>query len=181
METIGQRMSILMKQYGISNIDMADFLGISASYVAKFKTDARRPNTLQIDKIARKLNISTDYLLGNEGYDLKFYPNILNVENKRGINLMSGLNSVKNFAVQNEWTTISGLDKNDVLIFQNTNNNETTYNKVYLVIYNKQQAMLGRIVDNLLYFDNGLAPVDISNNEKYEIVGRLIRIERYFN
>lgn len=182
METIGQRMSYLMKQKGITNIEMAEVLNIDPSYVAKFKTDARRPNTYQIDRIANKLNVTTDYLLGNEASGLPFYMNVLNQVDRQGINLMTNISSEKHFSVYNEWSTINGLVKDDLLIFQRPNNNDNnTNNKVYLFIYNNEQALIGRLFDNLLYFDNGLPPVDVSDKSKYKAIGKLIRVVRYFN
>lgn len=178
-QTIGQRMSYLMKQKGITNIEMGELLNVDPSYIAKFKNDARRPNTYQIDKIARRLNVTTDYLLGNEAVGLPFYVDVLKANEKQGINLMSGISSEKHFSLHNIWKTISDLKKDDLLIFQK--DVDIVNNKICIVSCDREQAILGRICDNMLFFDNGLPPVDISNKEKYCVIGRLIRVERYFN
>lgn len=178
-QTIGQRMSYLMKQKGITNIEMGELLNVDPSYIAKFKNDARRPNTYQIDKIARRLNVTTDYLLGNEAVGLPFYVDVLKANEKQGINLMSGISSEKHFSLHNIWKTISDLKKDDLLIFQK--DVDIVNNKICIVSCDREQAILGRICDNMLFFDNGLPPVDISNKEKYRVIGRLIRVERYFN
>lgn len=178
METIGNRMSLLMKQKGISNIEMADCLGVDASYVAKFKNDSRRPNTYQIDKIARKLNITTDYLLGNETIGLPFYLNYFE-GNPQGISLMSGITQNKHFCLNNKWDTLNDFAKDDLLVFAKPS--ETTNNKIVLVSFEKKNLILGRLNNGLLYFDNGLAPINIEGNDKYEIEGKLIRAVRYYN
>lgn len=168
-----------MKQKGITNIEMGELLNVDPSYIAKFKNDARRPNTYQIDKIARRLNVTTDYLLGNEAVGLPFYVDVLKANEKQGINLMSGISSEKHFSLHNIWKTISDLKKDDLLIFQK--DVDIVNNKICIVSCDREQAILGRICDNMLFFDNGLPPVDISNKEKYRVIGRLIRVERYFN
>jgi transcriptional regulator with XRE-family HTH domain len=182
MDTIGQRIAYAMKLKGISNIDMADYLGVNASYIAKFKTDARRPNTFQIDKIAQKLDVTTDYLLGIEDTGLPYYVDILNENEKQGISLMNNINYRKHFSTHSKWNSIAGIQKDDLLVFQRVIDNDNIINnKVYIVVYNDSEVALGRIVDNLLFFDNGLPPVDISNKDRYKVVGKLIRSVRYFN
>lgn len=178
IETIGQRMTRLMKQKGISNVEMGDLLDIDPSYVSKFKTDARRPNTYQIDKIARKLGITTDYLLGNETSGLPFYVNYLDGI-KQSISISTGLSSEKHFSLYNIWSTINDVKKDDLLIFAKTTN-ENLNGKIVLVSHNKKELMLGRIFGTLLYFDNGSTPLEL-NNEQYVIEGKLIRSMRYFN
>ena len=178
-QTIGQRMSYLMKQKSITNIEMAELLNVDPSYIAKFKNDARRPNTYQIDRIARKLNVTTDYLLGNGAVGLPFYVDILKENERQGINLMNGISSEKHFSLHNVWKTISELKKDDLLIFQK--DIDIINHKIYIISYNNEQVILGRVADNMLYFDNGIPPVDISNKEQYVVLGRLVRIERHFN
>ena len=177
MQTIGQRISYLMKQKGISNIEMAKTLDIDPSYVAKFKSDARRPNTFQIDRIARKLNVSTDYLLGNESSGLPLYFNILNKDEKQPVNLMVGLTPEKHFVMKNQWTTINGIGKDDELLFQKADS--VSDNKIYLISQENEYVWLGRVYGHSLYFDNGTPPIDISDAGRFKIEGRLIRVIRY--
>jgi len=74
---------------------------------------------------------------------------------------------------------INELKKDDLLIFQK--DIDIINNKIYIISYNKEQVILGRVFDNMLFFDNGMPPVDISNKDQYCVLGRLIRVERYFN
>lgn len=156
---------------------MAEYLGITASYVAKFKTDARRPNTYQIDKIARKLNVTTDFLLGNEAAGLPYFMDYFGGASQ-GISLMSGLYYEKNFCIHNKWNTINDIKKDDLLIFARTSN--VANGKIALVSFNKKELILGRVQDDLIYFDNGLTPISICD-DKYNIEGKLIRIMRYID
>ena len=185
METIGQRMTYLMKQKGISNVEIAELLDIDPSYVSKFKTDQRRPNTFQIDKIAQKLNTTTDFLLGNNVSGVPFFTNFEKNESQ-DMNLMNGLYGNKHFALFSQWNTIQGINKDDMLIFQRVNNDEkNSYNNNIVITYiynntnNSKQLALGRYLNNVLYFDNGLPPILLKEND--EVVGKLIRLMRYFN
>lgn len=184
MDTIGQRITFLMKQKGITNVELAAKLDIAPSYMSKFKTDARRPNVYQIDKIAQILGTTTDYLLGNNVADLPFYTNFQRDE-KQSTSLMNGLRSDRNFALFNQWNTIKNIEKDDMLVFQWINDGEKpSFNDVILVnIYNNsnnsKQLVLGRFSNKTIYFDNGLPPITL--NEGDEIIGRLVRLMRYFN
>ena len=98
---------------------------------------------------------------------------------------MNGLRSDRNFALFNQWNTIKNIEKDDMLVFQWINDGEKpSFNDVILVnIYNNsnnsKQLVLGRFSNKTIYFDNGLPPITL--NEGDEIVGRLVRLMRYFN
>ena len=94
----------------VTNVELAVKLDIAPSYMSKFKTDARRPNVYQIDKIAQILGTTTDYLLGNNVADLPFYTNFQRDE-KQSTSLMNGLRSDRNFALFNQWNTIKNIEK----------------------------------------------------------------------
>ncbi len=56
---------ILRNQKGITQKDMADFLGISRQAYANYETGNREPDLTTLKRIAEYFNVTVEYLLGN--------------------------------------------------------------------------------------------------------------------
>lgn len=63
-KVIGERLNTLLAVKGLKQKDIADLLGVTENTVSYYVTGARCPNTDQIIAIAKKWNVSADYLLG---------------------------------------------------------------------------------------------------------------------
>ncbi len=57
--TIGERIKALRKEKGITQKELADRLGVSASMVGQYETGVRKPKYETIQKIANSLGITT--------------------------------------------------------------------------------------------------------------------------
>jgi transcriptional regulator with XRE-family HTH domain len=62
--TFGQRMKSLRLQRGIKSREMADFLYLSHNTIWGYETGRQEPTFDTLVSIAKKLNTTTDYLLG---------------------------------------------------------------------------------------------------------------------
>ena len=60
------RLVALRKARGLSQQAMAELLGIHANSLKKYETDHRQPSLDVLRKIAKALNVSTDFLLFEE-------------------------------------------------------------------------------------------------------------------
>ena len=65
-ETFGQRLTRLRKQSGVTQIELADAIGVAQSNVSNYEHDIFRPSSDLILRIANALKISTDELFGKE-------------------------------------------------------------------------------------------------------------------
>ena len=63
-ETLGQRMARLRKLRGLTQIELAERIGLAQSNVSDYERDVFRPNSDMLLRIARSLRISADELLG---------------------------------------------------------------------------------------------------------------------
>ena len=63
-KVIGERLNTLLAVKDLKQKDVADLLGVTENTVSYYVTGARCPNTDQIIAIAKKWNVSADYLLG---------------------------------------------------------------------------------------------------------------------
>ena len=61
-----ERLRNIREGLGISQTQMADKLGIAVTTYRNYENTSREPNYDILKNIAKILNISTDYLLGNE-------------------------------------------------------------------------------------------------------------------
>jgi len=60
---IGKRIKYERKAAGLTQSDLAAKIGVAASMIGQWETDARTPKPETLDKIAAALNVSTDRLL----------------------------------------------------------------------------------------------------------------------
>lgn len=61
---LGARIAVALKLNGLKQKDLAKELGVSCSTVSYWCSGGRVPNVRQLYEIARRLNVSADYLLG---------------------------------------------------------------------------------------------------------------------
>lgn len=64
--TIGNRISQLRKEKGITQEDMAEKLGVTPQAVSKWENDISYPDILLLPKIAEMLGVTVDLLLSGE-------------------------------------------------------------------------------------------------------------------
>ena len=62
--TVGERIRKLRKEKGITQKELADYLGVAVSAVNKYEAGKRMPVPETIAKMADYFNADTDYLLG---------------------------------------------------------------------------------------------------------------------
>lgn len=60
-----ERLKDLRKQAGLTQVDVAEKLGISQPAYASWERGAKKPTQENLVKIAQILNVSVDYLVGN--------------------------------------------------------------------------------------------------------------------
>lgn len=60
----GEILNKTRKSQGITAQEMADYLGINLRSYRAYESNDRRPSFKMLVKIATKLNVTTDYLLG---------------------------------------------------------------------------------------------------------------------
>ena len=63
---IGKRLKQARKQKGMTQQDLAKTIGVSVGSVKKWEQDIVDPNTATLISIAVALNVSLDYLFGND-------------------------------------------------------------------------------------------------------------------
>lgn len=61
---IGSTIKELRKEIGLSQIQLAKMVGYSQSEIASWERNEREPNVKAIKKLAKVLDCSCDYLLG---------------------------------------------------------------------------------------------------------------------
>src|SRR4051812_49826619 len=67
-ETIGARLRRLRRERGLSQRELAS-QGVSYAYISRIEAGARRPSVKALRQLARKLNVSPEYL--ETGSDLR--------------------------------------------------------------------------------------------------------------
>lgn len=66
IKSMGNRISQLRKEKGITQEDMAEKLGVTPQAVSKWENDISYPDILQLPKIAEMLGVTVDELLSGE-------------------------------------------------------------------------------------------------------------------
>lgn len=98
--TFGKRIRALRKQKGLTQIQLADSLYISESYIALIESDKRNPSMEIVTKLADFFCVTTDYLINGKQTDtemllLKEWQNTVSGRDEKEIK--SALNLVKSF------------------------------------------------------------------------------------
>lgn len=63
---IGQRIRELRTQHGLTQRELADFLGLTHKMISFYEHEQRTPPADILKKLAKRFNVSVDYLLGND-------------------------------------------------------------------------------------------------------------------
>ena len=66
LQNLGSRICYVRKLNGLKGVDLANKAGIDQSYLSKIEKGKHLPNLQTLCSIAKVLNCSVDYLLGNE-------------------------------------------------------------------------------------------------------------------
>lgn len=74
-----ERLKTLRKEAGLTQVDVAEKLGISQPAYASWERGVKKPTQENLVKIAQILSVSIDYLLDNSDEDIK-YGELDNVE-----------------------------------------------------------------------------------------------------
>ena len=61
---INDKIKDLRKSFGISQVELADALGVSKQCVSNWENDNIQPSIEMLIKLAKFFHVSTDYLLG---------------------------------------------------------------------------------------------------------------------
>lgn len=62
----GSRLKLALENAGISQVQLAQELNLTGPAINRWCNNITEPDTVSIVKIAKRLNVSTDYLLGND-------------------------------------------------------------------------------------------------------------------
>lgn len=65
---LNERIRELRVAAGLSQVELADKLGVSKQSVSNWENDNIQPSIEMLVKIARIFNVSTDYLLGQDNH-----------------------------------------------------------------------------------------------------------------
>jgi transcriptional regulator with XRE-family HTH domain len=65
MSNIGERITTLRKKKGLSQVDLAKAIEASRTMVGNYERNANAPSIEVIAKIAKVLDVSVDYLIGD--------------------------------------------------------------------------------------------------------------------
>lgn len=71
-----ERLKTLRKQVQLTQVDVAEKLGISQPAYASWERGIKKPTQENLVKIAQILNVSVDYLVGNADYTVDKLDNI---------------------------------------------------------------------------------------------------------
>ena len=64
MESIGNRITLLRERAELSQVNLSNMVGVTKSTMSKYEHDVTLPNAEMLDKIARVLETSADYIVG---------------------------------------------------------------------------------------------------------------------
>jgi transcriptional regulator with XRE-family HTH domain len=65
-ESFGRRLARLRKAAGLSQLELAQHLGVAQTLVSEYEHDRRRVHGQRLSGIARRLHVSVDELLGHK-------------------------------------------------------------------------------------------------------------------
>lgn len=64
MDLLGDKLKKLRKQKGLTQLQVANIVGVSKSIISCYEMSERNPSYEILIKLAKPYNVSTDYLLG---------------------------------------------------------------------------------------------------------------------
>ena len=77
MSTFGQRLKELRKDNKLSQVELADAIGVAQSSIGNYERGDRIPDAETIVRYAKYFKVSTDYLLGLTPFKQPYSPEIL--------------------------------------------------------------------------------------------------------
>ena len=100
MDTLGARLKYLRKENGLTQIQLADRIYVSESYIALIEADKRNPSIEIVSKLADVFHVTTDYIVNGSPKEedklmLKEWTNVLKDRPQQEID--SALKMVKAF------------------------------------------------------------------------------------
>ena len=66
MERIGERLTELLRQQGMSQKQLSELVGVTEATISRYMTGDRTPKSGILANMATALHTTSDYLLGNE-------------------------------------------------------------------------------------------------------------------
>lgn len=75
MKTIGEKILILRENLNMKQKELADLVGITEATLSRYENNKREPRGEIVTRLAKILNVSTDYLLDNE-ISSEYYNNL---------------------------------------------------------------------------------------------------------
>ena len=90
VEGLGQRIRELRSQKGYTQAELAKRVGVGRSTMATYECGKEAPSYAKLIRLARELNVSTDYLLG---YDIDTQLDLSGIdgENKENVLRLAGM------------------------------------------------------------------------------------------
>lgn len=70
MSNFSKRLDYILLEQGISQRRLSEMSGITEQTISRYVNDERVPKATEIVKIAKSLNVSIDYLLGQDKKDM---------------------------------------------------------------------------------------------------------------
>lgn len=64
--TVGEKIQMLRKQKNLTRLALKNLSGVSDTTIKQYENGSRQPQAKQLSKIANALDVSVDYLLGEE-------------------------------------------------------------------------------------------------------------------
>jgi transcriptional regulator with XRE-family HTH domain len=81
-KTFGERLRYARTQAGLSQVDLADKLSISATAVRTYEADRGKPQVYRVPQIAKALNVSEAWLMTGEETFEEAEPQFMEAENE---------------------------------------------------------------------------------------------------
>ncbi len=144
-KVIGERLNTLLAVKNLKQKDIADLLGVTENTVSYYVTGARCPNTDQIIAIAKKWNVSADYLLGlsdvmstDQNKKIACEVTGLTEENVNFLAILKKYQELRTYALEHNYAVVRQPD---------ANNTELTYSFTI-------NMLLSNFAYNIYHLDN---------------------------
>ena len=95
IKDLPQKLKALRVQYGFSQKQVAEKIGVSPSIVSGYETGERTPSTEILLSLAYLYNVSTDYLLGKQALAPNALIDVSKLTDKQKAALASLIESIK--------------------------------------------------------------------------------------
>lgn len=95
IKDLPQKLKALRVQYGFSQKQVAEKIGVSPSIVSGYETGERTPSTETLLSLSYLYNVSTDYLLGKQALAPNALIDVSKLTDKQKAALASLIESIK--------------------------------------------------------------------------------------